>query len=72
MKNKVYEVTIQYGDEHDDVEWNVLFATFDSIPDGYTDEDIYFYGLSREETIQEIGKKNVFDFIITNVGEYDN
>ena len=52
---QLYSVRIKYAD--DNSEHDVVICDYDCVPDGVDDDDIFFFGLSRE-SIERIIKND--------------
>lgn len=48
-------------------------AELDSLPDGYSDDDIFYFGLSEDDIKESIDNtETVNDFVITDYELYDD
>ena len=64
-----------------DIKWvdngdisTVRFSEYDNEPldtDPFTDDEIFFYGISRDTAIADTGKKTGNEFIFLSVGDYE-
>lgn len=64
---KVFSVSGYFVDDPDNTIDGYLIAEFNETPQGYRDEDIFFYGLSEKDIKEAIKTKEpVSDFIITS------
>ena len=66
--NQVFEVEGYWKDDKDEEFSGYLVAELDCVPEGYSDDDIFFYGLSEEllkEAI-ELKENTIHDFVITS------
>ena len=63
MTNKVYQVSGYWKD--DKTELRGLICSMDSTPEGYSDDDIFFYGLS-EKDMKSSSQGDANDFVITH------
>jgi hypothetical protein len=68
-KMKVFRIWGNFTDDGSSID--SLVAEFDSVPNGYSDEDIFFYGLSEENIKEAIRTKEPVcnEFIITSYEE---
>jgi hypothetical protein len=54
VMGKIFSVTIQFkGDSPEDV-LIYEFDGYDNLPDGYNDDDIFFYGMSENNILEAI------------------
>lgn len=65
---KVFSIDGYFVDEPEQPFTGYLVAELDGTPEGYHDDQIFFYGLSEQDIIQAIkeGDTNGEDFVITN------
>jgi len=69
---KVYSINGYWGDDQQPIN-GYKVAELDAIPEGYSDDDIFFYGLSENEIKQCINSgESVHDFVITSYELYDD
>lgn len=68
---KVFSVDGYFLDDESEFS-NYLIAEYDNTPNGYSDEDIFFYGLDEDTIKRCIAEKDpVGDFLITEYRVYD-
>ena len=61
----VFSITGYFADDEDPIE-AALITDYDSTPDGYADEEIFFYGLSEQELKEAVTSgEPVDDFVVT-------
>lgn len=67
---KVFSIDGYWKDDKDNF-YGYLVSEFDDVPKGYSEEDIFFFGLSEDELEEAIslGEDTVHDFVITNYEE---
>lgn len=65
---KLYTISGYWKDDGSEFE-NYLVTDIDSVPDGYSEEDIFFFGLSEKE-LQESSESDMQEFVITNYQQY--
>ena len=62
----VFSITGYFADDEYPIE-AALITDYDSTPDGYADEEIFFYGLSEQELKEAIASgEPIDDFVVTN------
>ena len=61
---KLFKVNGYFKDDRSEFS-DYLIAEYDHAPDGYSDDDIFYYGLS-EEQIQKSSEDDGLDFVITS------
>ena len=64
----VYSASITFNDDPETVIDGNLFSEYGDVPDGYCDDDIFFYGMSRKQAIESIGIEG-FEFTILSVSD---
>lgn len=66
---KVFNIQGYFTDDKSPID--SLVAEFDSVPNGYSEEDIFFFGLSEENIKEAIRTKEPVcnEFVITNYQE---
>lgn len=63
---KVFSIDGYFQEDGEEI-GGLLITDFDEVPDGYSDEDIFFYSIGEHEIQQAIRTKQpVDDFIITD------
>ncbi len=67
---KVFSIDGYFKDDKTEF-YGYLVAEYDQTPEGWEDEDFFFYGLSEEE-IQSSSEDDCLDFVITNYEIIDN
>ena len=62
----VSSITGYFADDEYPIE-TALITDYDSTPDGYADEEIFFYGLSEQELKEAIASgEPIDDFVVTS------
>ncbi len=66
---KVFNIQGYFTDDKSPID--SLVAEFDDVPNGYSEEDIFFFGLSEENIKEAIRTKEPVcnEFVITNYKE---
>lgn len=60
MKRKIWLCTIKWHDSGE-ISEGMLITNYDDLPEGYKDDDIFFYGLDAEK---ELGNEEGGEFVI--------
>lgn len=69
---EIFEIEMYYPDDPDTIFTN-LVCSYDCVPDGYSDDDIYYYGLDEEGIKHSIEHKEAVagEFVITSYEKVD-
>ena len=66
---KIFKISGYWIDEPLEIFDDMLVVEYDDTPEGYKDEDIFFYGMSEKDIIENINdeeKEDILEFVITD------